>query len=74
MNDDAHSFPLAGEGDRRHNLWGLAGFLPILSTEVLGKLKRAVLVLDPMEVSCSVSGSISSKVVGSIVIDWLRGK
>ena len=41
MDDDAHRFPLAGEGDHFHNLSQFASFLPVLPTEILGKLKKS---------------------------------
>ena len=44
-DDDTHGFLLAREGDHLDDLGRPAGFLPILPTEVLGKLKKGGLGL-----------------------------
>jgi len=61
-DDDAHRFPLAGEGDHLHDHTRLASFLPVLPTEVLGKLKKSGLGL----------GSNENKLLG-LRIDILKG-
>jgi len=61
-DDDAHHSPLAGEGDHLHNLSQLASFLPVLPTEILGKLKKSGLGL----------GSNENKLLG-LRIDILKG-
>ena len=48
-DDDTHGFPLAREGDHLDDLGRLASFLPILPTEVLGKLKKGGLGLGSYE-------------------------
>jgi len=48
-NDDTHGFPVAREGDHLNDLGRLASFLPILPTEVLGKLKKGGLGLGSYE-------------------------
>ena len=42
-NDDTHCFLLAREGDHLDDLGRLAGFLPILPTEVLGVVELVVM-------------------------------
>ena len=49
MDDDTHGFPLAREGDHLDDLGRLAGFLPILPTEVLSRLKKGGLGLGSYE-------------------------
>ena len=48
-DDDTHGFPLAREGDRLDDLGRLVSFLPILPTEVPGKLKKSGLGLGSYE-------------------------
>jgi hypothetical protein len=69
MNDDAHGFPVAGEGDHLYDSSRHASFLPILPTE---NRRREALVLDPTKASCLISRSISSKAVELIVMDRLN--
>ena len=55
MDDDTRGFPLAREGDHLDDLGRLASFLPILPTEVLGKLKKGGLSLGDDDVATLAS-------------------